>query len=55
MIQYRGYSISNIVGKKGFYDTFHLLVWGRWPSTQEGHKLQQDMQNFPLPHESVFC
>ena len=54
MIQYRGYSISDIVGKKGFYDTFYLLVWGNWPSEEQRCQLRNDINRFPLPPQHVF-
>ncbi|KZF20963.1 citrate synthase [Xylona heveae TC161] len=54
IIQYRGYSIDQIVGRKGFYDTLHLLIWGRWPSSEERAKLQVNINSVPLPGKAVF-
>ena len=54
MIQYRGYSIGDIVGKKGFIDTAHLLIWGEWPTRDQRIKLQAKLNHVPLPDQSVF-
>lgn len=54
MIQYRGYSISDIVGKKGFIDTAHLLIWGEWPTIDQRDKLHAKLNSVPLPDQSVF-
>jgi citrate synthase len=53
-IQYRGYSIADIVGHKKFIDTAHLLIWGNWPSPDESQNLQKKLNNVPLVDESVF-
>ena len=53
-IQYRGYSITDIIGKKDYYDTLHLLVWGKWPSQQQRWQLQDSINRVPLPDPFVF-
>lgn len=53
-IQYRGYDIADIVGKKTFIDTAHLLIWGHWPSSEEARGLHEKLSNVPLIDESVF-
>ena len=53
-IQYRGYSIDDIVGKKGFIDTVHLLIWGRWPTKEEARRLQDSFNVIPVVDETVF-
>ncbi|KAM0806517.1 putative Citrate synthase [Seiridium cardinale] len=47
-IQYRGYSIGDIFGKKGWLDVSHLLIWGRWPSSEEAKKYQDRLNNVPV-------
>ena len=54
MIQYRGYSIGDILGKKGFIDTAHLLIWGKWPTIDQRDELQASLSRVPLPVQSVF-
>ena len=54
MIQYRGYSIGDIVGTKGFVDTAYLLIWGEWPTIAQRDKLQASLSTVELPHQSVF-
>ena len=39
LIRYRGYHIGDILGKKGLIDTAHLLVWGKWPTTDQRDEL----------------
>lgn len=43
-IQYRGYDLADIVanGKK-FIDTAHLMVFGFWPSVEEGVNFQRKL------------
>ncbi|KAK7926511.1 citrate synthase [Apiospora marii] len=53
-IQYRGYSIHDIIGKKKFVDVSHLLIWGDWPSTEEARIYQERLNNVPLIDDSVF-
>lgn len=53
-IQYRGYSISDLVGKVKFVDTAFLLIWGHLPSLEERTKLEYDMAHAPLPNQTVF-
>ncbi|KAI3320498.1 citrate synthase [Xylariaceae sp. AK1471] len=53
-IQYRGYSINDIVGKKKFADISHLLIWGSWPTQEERKIFQKKLNNVPLPDGSVF-
>ncbi|OGM42234.1 citrate synthase [Aspergillus bombycis] len=53
-IQYRGYSINDIVGRKTFIDTAHLLIWGHWPSAGEAETLQQRLDQVPVPQDFVF-
>lgn len=53
-IQYRGYSINDIVGRKTFIDTAHLLIWGHWPSAAEAETLQQRLDQVPVPQDFVF-
>ena len=52
IITYRGYSIEDILkAKKGYVDTAHLLIWGRWPSSEERLKLHDDLNAHSiLPH-----
>lgn len=53
-IQYRGYSIHDIIGKKKFSDLSYLLIWGSWPTAEEAQKYQERLNNVPLIDESVF-
>ncbi|KAK8107065.1 uncharacterized protein PG998_009078 [Apiospora kogelbergensis] len=53
-IQYRGYSIHDIIGKKKFVDLSHLLIWGHWPSAEEAQTYQKRLNDVPLIDESVF-
>ncbi|KAL5357220.1 citrate synthase-like protein [Aspergillus floccosus] len=53
-IQYRGYAIEDIVGRKQFVDTAHLLIWGEWPSPEQARQLQDSLSDAPLIDESVF-
>ena len=53
-IQYRGYSIADLVGKVKFVDTAHLLIWGHLPSNEERAKLEHDLAHVPLPDQTVF-
>ncbi|KAE8167479.1 citrate synthase-like protein [Aspergillus tamarii] len=53
-IQYRGYSINDIVGRKTFIDTAHLLIWGHWPTAAEAETLQQRLDQVPVPEDFVF-
>ena len=53
-IQYRGYSITDIIGKKDYCDTLHLLVWGTWPSREQRRRLQENINRVPLPDPYVF-
>ncbi|KAE8380408.1 citrate synthase-like protein [Aspergillus bertholletiae] len=53
-IQYRGYSINDIVGRKTFIDTAHLLIWGHWPSSAEAETLQNRLDQVPVPQDFVF-
>ncbi|ETS77643.1 hypothetical protein PFICI_09705 [Pestalotiopsis fici W106-1] len=53
-IQYRGYSIDDIIGKKKFVDVSHLLIWGKWPSADEAQTYQQRLNDVPLINETVF-
>ncbi|KAI0151735.1 citrate synthase [Xylariaceae sp. FL1272] len=53
-IQYRGYSIHDIIGKKKFADLSYLLIWGSWPSAEEAQRYQERLNNVPLIDESVF-
>ena len=53
-IQYRGYSIHDIIGKKKFVDVSHLLIWGDWPSTEEARIYQERLNNVPQIDDSVF-
>jgi citrate synthase len=54
MIQYRGYPISELVGKTKFEDTAFLLIWGHLPSAEERLKFSNDLRAVPLPDQSVF-
>ncbi|KAK8039549.1 hypothetical protein PG993_007960 [Apiospora rasikravindrae] len=53
-IQYRGYSIHDIIGKKKFVDLSYLLIWGHWPSVDEARVYQERLNNVPMIDESVF-
>ncbi|KAI1749204.1 citrate synthase [Xylaria castorea] len=53
-IQYRGYSIHDIIGKKKFSDLSYLLIWGSWPTTEQAQKYQERLNDVPLIDESVF-
>ncbi|BCS01700.1 uncharacterized protein AKAW2_52041S [Aspergillus luchuensis] len=53
-IQYRGYNIEDIVGKKKFIDTAHLLIWGEWPTPEQARSLQEKLSSVPILDESVF-
>ncbi|KAI0384968.1 citrate synthase [Hypomontagnella monticulosa] len=53
-IQYRGYSIHDVIGKKKFVDLSYLLIWGEWPTAEEAQKYQERLNNVPLIDESVF-
>lgn len=53
-IQYRGYSITDLVGKKGWEDTAHLLIWGSFPSPEERSSFKKKLATYPLPAQSVF-
>ncbi|KAF2964383.1 hypothetical protein GQX73_g9198 [Xylaria multiplex] len=53
-IQYRGYSIHDIIGKKKFADLSYLLIWGNWPTAEEAQKYQERLNDVPLLDESVF-
>ncbi|KAK8093876.1 hypothetical protein PG997_000561 [Apiospora hydei] len=53
-IQYRGYSIHDIIGKKKFVDLSHLLIWGHWPSADEARVYQERLNNVPMIDDSVF-
>ncbi|GAW23113.1 hypothetical protein ANO14919_126630 [Xylariales sp. No.14919] len=52
-IQYRGYSIHDIIGKKKFADLSYLLIWGSWPSAEEAQKYQQRLNDVPVIGENV--
>ncbi|RWA09912.1 hypothetical protein EKO27_g5173 [Xylaria grammica] len=52
-IQYRGYSIHDIIGKKKFADLSYLLIWGSWPSAEEAQKYQQRLNDVPVISENV--
>ena len=54
MMQYRGYSISDIVGRKSYLETAYLLIWGEWPSSFQLTAFKTDLSNVPLPDASVF-
>lgn len=53
-VQYRGYDIADIVGKKTFIDTAHLLIWGHWPSSEEARGLHEKLSIVPLIEKPVF-
>ncbi|KAK9424303.1 putative Citrate synthase [Seiridium unicorne] len=53
-IQYRGYSIHDVVGKQKFADLSYLLIWGKWPSSDEVQTYQERLNNVPLLSPSVF-
>lgn len=53
VIQYRGYSVDDLVGKKSFNDTAFLLIWGKLPTPKESAKLQASLNSVPLIEESV--
>jgi citrate synthase len=53
-IQYRGYSIHDIVGKKTFEELSYLLIWGHWPAAEEKDKFQRQLNGVPLLDHSVF-
>lgn len=53
MIQYRGYSLDDLVGKYFFNDTAFLLIWGKLPTPEERAKLQADLNSVPLIEDSV--
>ena len=53
-IQYRGYRIEDIVGKKKFIDTAHLLIWGDWPTPEQAQTLHEKLASVPVINESVF-
>ncbi|KAI0523890.1 citrate synthase [Xylaria bambusicola] len=52
-IQYRGYSIHDIIGKKKFADLSYLLIWGHWPSPQEAKNYQDRLNEVPLIDDNV--
>jgi citrate synthase len=52
-IQYRGYSIHDVIGKKGWVDVSHLLIWGKWPSGEEAEAYQRRLNSVPTLHEKV--
>ncbi|ORY55257.1 citrate synthase-like protein [Pseudomassariella vexata] len=53
-IQYRGYPLQDIIGKKKFIDVAHLLIWGKWPSTEEAQGFQERLNRVPLLDYRVF-
>ena len=53
-MQYRGYPIGDIVGRKGFLDTAYLLIWGDWPTADQLQGFETKLINVPLPDQSVF-
>ncbi|KAK0628756.1 citrate synthase [Bombardia bombarda] len=53
-IQYRGYSIHDIIGKKKFEELSYLLIWGSWPSAQEAEQYKERINSVPLIDETVF-
>ncbi|KAK3693107.1 citrate synthase-like protein [Podospora appendiculata] len=52
-IQYRGYSIHDIYGKKKWIDISHLLIWGTLPSPEEAKAYQDRLNAVPLLDEHV--
>ncbi|KAI1179930.1 citrate synthase [Nemania sp. FL0916] len=53
-IQYRGYSIDEIIGKRNFAEISHLLIWGNMPSAEEAKEYQDRLNNVPLISDTVF-
>ncbi len=53
-MQYRGYPIGDIVGKKSFLDTAYLLIWGEWPTHNQLGGFKTKLLNVTLPDQSVF-
>lgn len=53
-MQYRGYPIGDIVGRKGFFDRAYLLIWGDWPTADQLQGFEMELINVPLPDQSVF-
>jgi len=54
MIQYRGYSIHDVIGKKKFEELSYLLIWGEWPTTNELQNYKERLNSVPLIDQSVF-
>ncbi|KAJ3579756.1 hypothetical protein NPX13_g811 [Xylaria arbuscula] len=52
-IQYRGYSIHDIIGKKKFADLSYLLIWGHWPTPEEAKDYQDRLNDVPLIDDNV--
>ncbi|KAM0794191.1 hypothetical protein BDR22DRAFT_876730 [Usnea florida] len=53
-IQYRGYSVADLVGKVKFVATAFLLIRAHLPSDEERAKLEHDLAHVPLPDQTVF-
>ena len=52
-MQYRGYPIGDIIGRKGFLDTAYLLIWGDWPTASQLRGFQTKLINAQMSYQSV--
>ncbi|KAI1329109.1 citrate synthase [Xylariaceae sp. FL0255] len=52
-IQYRGYNIHDIIGKKKYEDLSYLLIWGDWPTPEQRQTYKERLNGVPVLPDSV--